>query len=105
MRSTGKDGTTKPPNDKWLLRLYIAGQTPKSLTALGNLKKLCEEHLDGHYQIEVVDLVKNPKLAQQHQIVAIPTLVRDLPAPLKKIIGDLSNTEKVLVGLDLQQRR
>lgn len=89
---------------KWVLRLYIAGQTPKSLTALSNLKKICEGHLGGNYKIEIVDLIKNPKLAKEHQIVAIPTLVRNLPVPLKKIIGDLSNTEKVLIGLDLQQR-
>lgn len=87
-----------------MLRLYIAGQTPKSLTALSNLKKLCEEHLGDEYRLEIIDLVKSPKLAQQHNIVAIPTLVRNLPEPLKKIIGDLSNTEKVLKGLDLQQR-
>lgn len=94
----------RPTDEKWVLRLYIAGQTPKSLTALSNLKKLCEGHLGDQYRLEIIDLVKNPKLAQQHNIVAIPTLVRNLPEPLKKIIGDLSNTEKVLKGLDLQQR-
>ena len=86
------------------LRLYIAGQTMKSLTALTNLKQFCEEHLAGHYEIEVIDLVKNPRLAAGDQILAIPTLVRKLPAPLKRIIGDLSNTEKVLVGLDIRPR-
>lgn len=85
------------------LRLYIAGQTPRSLSALSNLKKICKEHLRGKYRIEVIDLIKNPQLARGHQIVAIPTLVRDLPPPIRKIIGDLSNTDRVLVGLDLRQ--
>jgi circadian clock protein KaiB len=84
------------------LRLYIAGQTPKSLVALSNLKKICEAHLRGQYRIEVIDLVKTPQLAQGDQILAIPTLVRNLPTPIRKIIGDLSNTERVLVGLDLR---
>jgi circadian clock protein KaiB len=84
------------------LRLYVAGQTPKSIAALTNLKKICESHLTGRYEIEVVDLTKNPDLAQRHQIIAIPTLIRQLPEPLKRIIGDLSNLEKVLVGLDIQ---
>jgi len=83
------------------LRLYVAGQTPKSLQAFANLKKICEEHLQGRYRIEVIDLVENPQLAKGDQILAIPTLVRKLPEPLRKIIGDLSNTERVLVGLDL----
>ncbi len=87
---------------EWELRLYVAGETPKSVTAFNNLKKLCEEHLEGKYRIEVVDLLKNPQLAQGDQILAIPTLVRKLPEPIKKIIGDLSNTERVLVGLDLR---
>jgi circadian clock protein KaiB len=87
---------------KWELRLYVAGQTPKSLAAFENLKKLCEEHLAGQYRIEVVDLLENPTLARDDQILAIPTLVRKLPPPIKKIIGDLSNTERVLVGLDLR---
>jgi circadian clock protein KaiB len=84
------------------LRLYVAGQTPKSMTALSNLKKICEEHLEG-YELEVVDLLKQPQLASGDQILAIPTLVRKLPEPVKKIIGDLSNTERVLVGLDLRE--
>ena len=84
------------------LRLYVAGQTTKSLLALANLKRVCEEHLAGRYEIEVIDLLLNPKLAAGDQILAIPTLVRRLPAPLKRIIGDLSNTEKVLVGLDIR---
>jgi circadian clock protein KaiB len=89
-------------SEVWKLRLYVAGQTPKSMAAFDNLKKICEEHLAGRYQIEVVDLVKNPQLAKGDQIFAIPTLVRKLPPPLRKIIGDLSNTERVLVGLDLR---
>jgi circadian clock protein KaiB len=88
----------------WNLRLYIAGQTPKSITALANLKKICEEHLANEYHIEIVDLVRNPQLARTDQIFAIPTLVRNLPTPIKKIIGDLSNTEKVLLGLDVEPR-
>jgi len=86
----------------WELRLYVAGQTPKSLTAFANLKRICEEHLAGQYRIEVVDLVENPQLAREDQILAIPTLVRKLPRPLRKIIGDLSNNERVLVGLNLR---
>jgi len=86
----------------YLLRLYVAGQTRKSLTAFANLKKICEEHLHGRYKIEVIDLLEKPQLAKGDQILAIPTLVRQLPPPLKKIIGDLSNTEKVLVGLDIR---
>ena len=84
------------------LRLYVAGQTPKSLAAFANLKKICEEHLAGKYRIEVVDLLLNPELAKGDQIFALPTLVRKLPEPVKKIIGDLSNTERVLVGLDIR---
>jgi len=88
--------------DFWALRLYVAGQTPKSLAAFANLKALCEEHLAGKYTIEIIDLLVNPKLARGDQIIAIPTLVRKLPEPIRKIIGDLSNTERVLVGLDLR---
>ena len=84
------------------LRLYLAGQTPRSIAALANLKKLCKEHLAGKYRIEVIDLLKNPQLARGDQIIAIPTLVRRLPQPIRKIIGDLSNTERVLVGLQLR---
>ena len=87
------------------LRLYVAGQTPKSLAAFANLKKICEEHLAGKYEIEVIDLLKHPQLASGDQILAIPTLVRKLPHPIKKIIGDLSNTERVLVGLDLREQK
>ena len=86
------------------LRLYVAGQTTKSLAAFANLKRVCEEHLAGRYAIEVIDLLRNPQLAAGDQILAIPTLVRRLPAPLKRIIGDLSNTDKVLVGLDIRPR-
>lgn len=94
----------KPKEDVnfWQLRLYVAGQTPKSLTAFANLKKICEEHLEGKYRIEIIDLLENPTLAQGDQILAIPTLVRRLPEPVRKIIGDLSNTERVLVGLDVR---
>jgi len=87
---------------KWQLRLYVAGMTPKCLAAFENLKRICEERLQGEYSIEIVDLLENPQLAQGDQILAIPTLVRKLPEPLKKIIGDLSNEERVLVGLDLR---
>ncbi len=86
------------------LRLYVAGRTPKSVTALSNLKKFCEEHLAGKYRIEVIDLLEHPQLARGDQILAIPTLVWRLPSPMRKIIGDLSNTERVLVGLDLRPR-
>ena len=88
--------------DNYNLRLYVAGQTPKSIAAIANLKRLCEEYLPGRHKVEVVDLVANPRLAQSDQIVAIPTLVRHLPEPIKRIIGDLSNVERVLVGLDLK---
>ena len=88
--------------EKWELRLYVAGQTPKSIRAFANLKKFCEEHVAGKYSIEIIDLLKNPKLARGDQIVAIPTLVRKVPQPIRKIIGDLSNTERVIVGLDIR---
>jgi circadian clock protein KaiB len=89
--------------ETWELRLYVAGQTPKSVTALANLRKYCEQYLKGRYQLEVIDLLKNPQLAEGDQILAIPTLVRKVPQPIRKIIGDLSNEEKVLVGLDVRQ--
>ena len=95
---------TKPVAERWDLRLYVAGQTEKSVRAFDNLKKLCEEHLAGQYHIEVIDLLRDPKLARGDQIIALPTLVRKLPEPVRKIIGDLSNTERVLVGLDLRTR-
>jgi circadian clock protein KaiB len=89
---------------KWQLKLYVAGQTPKSLKAFANLKRMCDEHLAGEYHIEIIDLVSKPQLASLDQILAIPTLVRKLPGPMRKLIGDLSNTERVLVGLDLPGR-
>jgi len=91
----------KSTKDMWVLRLYVAGQTPKAITAFTNLKRICEEQLNGKYSIEVVDLLKNPHLANEFQIVALPTLIRKLPVPVRKIIGDLSDTERVLIGLDL----
>jgi circadian clock protein KaiB len=92
----------KPKEEKWKLRLYIAGNTPKSIAALSNLKRYCEQHLNNQYELEVIDLLLNPQLAAGDQILAIPTLVRKVPVPVRKIIGDLSNEEKVLVGLDLR---
>jgi circadian clock protein KaiB len=100
MRPDG--GRDQAPRKTWNLKLYIAGQTPRSMVALANLKKIGEEHLAGHYQIEIIDLLENPHLAKGDQILAVPTLVKDLPPPLRKIIGDLSDTERVLVGLDLR---
>lgn len=90
-------------SDRFVLRLYIAGQTPKCMRAFTNLKQICEEHLANRYRIEIIDLLENPQLARGDQILAVPTLVRQLPEPVKKIIGDLSNTERVLVGLDLRR--
>lgn len=100
------DPVTVPEEQKnrWILRLYVAGQTPKCIAAFANLKKICADFLEDRYQIEVIDLLENPQLARGDQILAIPTLVRNLPEPVRKIIGDLSNTEKVLVGLDLRGR-
>jgi circadian clock protein KaiB len=94
-----------PESEFWELRLYVAGQTTKSLTAFANLKKICEENLEGKYRIEIIDLLKNPQLARNDQIIAVPTLVRKLPTPIRKIIGDLSKTERVMVGLDLRPGR
>jgi circadian clock protein KaiB len=95
----------EPPIARWELKLYVAGQTPKSLQAFANLKRICEDHLANEYHIEIIDLMKNPQLAKGDQILALPTLVRKLPEPVRKIIGDLSNTERVLVGLDLRPRQ
>jgi circadian clock protein KaiB len=101
-KMTSKNSPAEPDEERWQLRLYVAGQTPKSIAAFANLKKICHEHLEGKYSIEVIDLMKNPQLAQGDQILALPTLVRKLPEPMKKIIGDLSDTERVLVGLDIK---
>ncbi len=104
-KQRGITSTTNRPHKKserWNLRLYVAGQTPKSLTAFENLKAICEEHLAGRYSIEVIDLLENPRLARGDAILAVPTLVRKLPPPIRKIIGDLSNTERVLIGLDVR---
>jgi circadian clock protein KaiB len=101
-RSSAKASGTPAP--KWDLRLYVAGQTPRSITALENLERICETHLAGEYRIEVIDLLRDPKLARGDQILAVPTLVRKLPEPVRKIIGDLSNEHRVLVGLDLRLR-
>jgi len=102
MRSNTPSSESGPPYDVQILRLYIAGQTPRSVKAFANLKKICEEHLPGKYKVEVVDLIQNPQLAAGDQILAVPTLVRRLPEPVRKIIGDLSNIDRVLVGLDLR---
>ena len=104
MEKSKSSAPSKRAPKEYQLRLYVAGQTPKSIAAFANLKKICEEHLAGQYHIEVIDLLKKPQLASGDQILAIPTLVRKLPAPIKKIIGDLSNTERVLVGLDLREQ-
>jgi circadian clock protein KaiB len=90
------------PSERWNLRLYVAGQTPRTAAALANLKKICEQHLAGRYEIEMVDLLRNPQLAAGDQILAVPTLVRKLPPPMKKLIGDLADEDRVLVGLDLR---
>jgi len=100
----GGNEETEPDPGFWTLRLYVAGQTPRSLAAVTNLKHICETYLPKRYAIEVVDLVENPQLARGDQILALPTLVRRIPVPMRKIIGDLSNTERVLVGLDLRPR-
>jgi circadian clock protein KaiB len=97
-----RNGGGQEGGDFWELRLYVAGQTPRSLAALANAKRLCESHLAGRYSIEIVDLIKHPQLAAGDQIVAIPTLVRKLPEPLRKIVGDLRDTERALVGLQLK---
>lgn len=102
--TSGAQTIDNEKTSRWDLRLYVAGQTERSVVALRNLKKICQDHLGSAYSIEVVDLLKNPQLAKGDQIFAIPTLVRKLPEPIKKIIGDLSNTDKVLVGLDIKKR-
>lgn len=100
-----ESGSAQDDEGTYILRLYVAGQTKKSLAAFANLKRICEEHLKGRYRIEVIDLLENPTLAKGDQILAVPTLVRRLPPPIKKIIGDLSNTERVLIGLDLRPEK
>jgi circadian clock protein KaiB len=105
MQTRSSAETAASSSEIVLLRLYVAGQTPKCIRAFANLKRICEEYLAGHYHIEMVDLLQNPQLARGDQILAVPTLVRRLPEPIKKIIGDLSNTERVLVGLDLRSAR
>lgn len=102
METTPARETEGTDTDYWELRLYVAGQTPKSVIALANLKKYCEQYLEGRYKLEVVDLLQNPQLAEGDQILAIPTLVRKVPVPIRKIIGDLSNEERTLVGLDIR---
>ena len=97
-----KPAKSAPSEEVWILRLYVAGQTPKSIAAFANLKGICDEHLAGKYRIEIIDLLTNPTLAKGDQILAIPTLVRRLPPPVKKLIGDLANTERVLIGLDIK---
>ncbi|HSW30231.1 MAG TPA: circadian clock KaiB family protein [Longimicrobiales bacterium] len=97
-----KKAAAKGGGDTWILRLYVAGQTPKAIAAFKNLTVICEQQLEGKYSIEVIDLLEHPQLARDHQILAVPTLVRELPEPVRNIIGDLSNTERVLVGLDLR---
>jgi len=94
-------GKTSVKRGNWNLRLYVAGQTAKSITAIANLKRICEQHMEGEYEVEVIDLIKQPQLARSDQIIAIPTLVRKVPSPMRRIIGDLSSTERVLVGLEL----
>ncbi|MCB2409980.1 circadian clock protein KaiB [Hymenobacter lucidus] len=102
MTTTAPQPLENAAEESWELRLYVAGQTPKSVTALANLKRYCEQYLPGRYVLEVIDLLKNPQLAEGDQILAIPTLVRKVPEPIRKIIGDLSNEERVLVGLDIR---
>jgi circadian clock protein KaiB len=103
-RETAPASAAQPDQqERWELRLYVAGRTPKSVAAFVNLKRICEEHMQGKYHVEVIDLLEHPQLAQGDQIIAVPTLVRKLPEPLKRIIGDLSNEQRVLVGLDLRR--
>lgn len=102
--SRGSGGATRTAGAAWDLRLYVAGATANSIRALANLKMICEEHLKGRYTIEVIDLLQHPMLARGEQIIALPTLVRKIPLPIRKIIGDLSNSEKVLIGLDIRAR-
>jgi circadian clock protein KaiB len=102
--SNVKTAQRKVASTRYILKLYVAGQSPKSVSAIANIKKICEEHLQGCYELEVIDLYQQPQLALGEQIIAVPTLIRKLPSPLRRIIGDLSNTERVLVGLDLRSK-
>lgn len=105
MRRSKPDASPRAPKQEhYLLRLYVAGQTPKSLSAIANIKKICEENLQERYALEVIDLYEQPQLAQGDQIIALPTLIKQLPPPLRRIIGDLSDTERVLVGLDIRSK-
>ena len=104
MTNTETDVHEEGADEHFNLTLYVAGQTPKSVTAFANLKRICEEYLPGRYTLEVIDLMKHPELAQEHQILALPTVVRRLPTPMRKLIGDLSNTEKTLVGMQINAR-
>jgi circadian clock protein KaiB len=104
MTTVKSKGQPEKAKKLWELRLYVSGQTPRSVAAFENLRRICEEHLAGEYSIEVIDVVKSPQLARGDQIIAVPTLVRKLPQPVRKILGDLSNTERVLIGLDLRAR-
>jgi len=104
MTAKAKAKKKNDTDDSWNLRLYVVGQTAKSVAAIANLKKFCAEHLDDRYTIEIIDVAADPKIARRDEIVAIPTLVRKLPVPMRKIIGDLSNTDRMLVGFDLQPR-
>jgi circadian clock protein KaiB len=99
-----KRALDSPPDTYYVLRLFVAGTTPQSVRAITNIKEICEEYLQGHYELEVIDLYQKPELAQSEQIIAVPTLIRKLPAPLRRVIGDLSKTERVLVGLDLHKK-
>lgn len=101
-QDVGSERDAARDDERWMLRLYVAGQSPRSVAAFMNLRRICEEHLQGRYHIEVIDLMETPQLAADHQIIALPTLVRKLPPPVRKIIGDLSNEERVLVGLDIR---
>jgi circadian clock protein KaiB len=103
--SNQQDNPSIPDNKEWILRLYVAGQSPKSLHAISNIKKVCEEYLNGRYDLEVIDLYQTPQLAKGEQIIAAPTLIKKLPLPLRRIIGDMSGIERLLVGLDLREKK
>lgn len=105
MNSEVKTSSAEASTERWELRLYVAGQTARSLTAFANLKRICEEHLEGRYTIEVIDIIERPQLAKDEQIFALPTLIRRLPSPMRKIVGDLSNAEHALIGLQLRPKR